>query len=217
MKQIITILLISLSGLVQGQEKVLYHSYIPTASSWDVIEWNVSDTSNKEWLIKETVDKQGRVIELKFLKDGKLIKDILCYLANRVTFDYTENKIIETLYYFDNELLATDCEMHYRTIYHLDNQGYITKMESFAKYDFKGIDKSEIEKWKEWVPEHFEVTDSAGLYLQIAYYYFSYAKMNEIYPVNRNYEFKDDYYYGDHPEKESIQKGIKKLTNSQNN
>ena len=213
MRQIITILLLTFTGLTQGQIKVLYHSYSPTSSSWDIVEWNVFDTSTKKWILKETLDSQGRVIELEFLKDGKLVDDPLCYLANRVTFEYNKNQIIETLYHFDQQLFATDCEMHYRTIYHLDKNGFISKRETFAKYDFDEIEESKIEQWKEWVPEHSVVTDSLGINLQVDYYYHSFAKMNGFYPVNKNYEFISDYYYGDQPEKESIQEGLKKLKN----
>ena len=34
--------------------------------------------------------------------------------------------------------------------------------------------------------------------------------MDGVYPVNKNYEFISDYYYGDQPEKKSIQEGLKK-------
>lgn len=196
-----------------GQEKVLYHSYSPTASSWDIIEWNVSDTTKHKWLLKETLDKRGRVIELEFLKDGKLIENPLCYLANRVKFEYLDNKIIEKLYHSDRELMATDCEMHYQTTYFLDDEGFIIKMESIAKYDFEGIEQSEIEQWKKWVPEKTIMKDSIGVNLEVDYYYQSFAKMNGVYPVNRNYEFIEDYYFGDQPEKKSIKKGLEKTKN----
>ena len=116
-------------------------------------------------------------------------------------------------YHSNQQLLATDCEMHYRTIYHLDKNGFISKRETFAKYDFDGIEESEIKQWKEWVPEHTVVVDSLGINLQVDYYYHSFAKMDGVYPVNKNYEFISDYYYGDQPEKKSIQEGLKKIKN----
>ena len=198
--------------MVNAQE-VDYHLYSPTASSWDIVEFSLYDTTGHRYLLKETIDDKGRVTQLEFLKDGKLINDPLCYLANRVTFEYFDNKIVETLYHNEQELLATDCEMHFQTIYHLDNEGFIEKTESLAKYDFSGIEKDEIEKWKEWVPERKVVKDTVGVNLQIEYYYHSWAKMNGVYPVNRNYEIVEDYYYGDEPERISIIKGIGKLKN----
>ena len=214
MRRIITILsLILIVNLAKGQERAIYHSYSPTASSWDIVEWNIQDTSKVPWVLKETIDNQGRVIQLEFLKNGELIGDYLCYLANRVTFEYKPDRIIETLFQDDQELLATDCEMYYKNIYFLDRDGFINKVESIAKYDFSQIDSTEIAQWKGWVPEKVVRTDSVGINLQVDYFYHSFAKMSGKYPVNRNYELIDDYYYGDEPEKASIKKGLEKTKN----
>jgi|TARA_B110000967_G_C18626181_1_gene431303 hypothetical protein len=193
-----------------GQEKVLYHEYSPTASSWNILEWNVENKDEKTWILKETLDSKGRVILLEFLKNGKLITDHLCYLANKVRFEYLDNLIIETLYDSDMELLATDCEMPYKSIYHLTENNKIEKIEFFSKYDFTNIKSNEIEKWKtEWAPEHRVVTPDSRM-LQIDYYYHSFGKMNGVYPVSKNYILDEDsYYYGDEPEKTSIENGIK--------
>jgi hypothetical protein len=212
MKQKIIIFIILLSEIVNAQ-KIDYHLYNPTASSWDIVEFSLYDTTGHRLLLKETIDHKGRVTDLEFLKDGKLINDPLCYLANRVKFEYSENKIIETLYHFDQPLLATSCEMYFQTVYYLDKAGYILKTESSAKYDFTGIDKDEIKKWKEWIPEKIIELDSVGKNLQVEYYYHSSAKMNGTYPINRNYKYNDDYYYGNEPENFSILKGIGKLKN----
>lgn len=206
----ILILLTLLSCKSNGQNKVLYHEFSPTASSWNVLEWNVEKPEAKGWTIRETLDKNGRVIMLEFLKNGKLITDNLCYLANRVEFEYQENQIIEILYNSDEELLATDCEMWYKSIYHLNKNNQIEKIERFSKYDFTNISADEIEKWKsEWAPEYrIEKPDSTML--QIDYYYHSYAKLSGVYPVSANYELdENNYYYADEPEKTSIKKGLK--------
>jgi hypothetical protein len=188
--------------------RVLIHVYSSTTSSWNIEKWNINDNSKEIYTLKETIDNEGRVVKLEFLENGKLIDDPLCYLANKVEYDYDENKVTETLYHFDEELLATECEMHYRTIYHLDDNNAISYLERFAKYNFDGLTETEIENWKIWVPEKVILTDTLGQNLQIEYYYHSFAKMNGIYPVNRQYKFIDDYYYGDEPEKSSILKAI---------
>lgn len=212
MKKVITlIIIVFFFNLTKGQETVLYHCYSPTASSWDIIKWNVTDTINIPFILKETVDNQGRVKQLEFLKNGKLIGDNLCYLANKVTFEYNSNKIIETLYQGNEVMLATDCEMYYKTIYYLDEDGFITKTESFAKYDFSKSDLLEIKQWKEWVPEYVEKLAENETNLEIDYYYHSFAKMNGIYPVQKNFKLTNDYYYGDESERESIVNGIRKL------
>jgi hypothetical protein len=212
MKQLIIITSMLLSIAVNAQE-VDYHMYSPTASGWDIVEYSLYDTSGTKYLLKEYIDTKGRVTELQFLKDGLLIDDPLCYLANRVTFEYSENRIIETLYHGEQTLIATDCEMYFQTTYHLGNEGYIIETESLAKYDFNGLEKNEIEKWKEWVPELKIVKDTTGLNLQVEYYYHSRAKMNGVYPVNRNYVLVEDGYYGDEPERISILKGLNKRKN----
>lgn len=191
-------------------ETILYHEYSPTASSWDVIEWNTSKPIDKNWIIKEIVDRKGRVIELQFLKDGKLIEDPLCYLANKVKFEYTKTSIVEILYHFDEEIIATECEMKYKTIYHLDNNKYIHKIESFAKYDFEGLDSVEIANWHQWVPE-YSMVSADSVDAQIEYYYHSFAKFKELYPISKNYKLdRSNYYFGSEPEEKSISKGIKK-------
>jgi hypothetical protein len=209
MRIVLTLIFVVISSLAFGQNKVLFHEYSPTASSWDILEWNLPDTTGKVWVLKETVDKEDRVIELEFLKDGKLIPDPLCYLANRVTFKYEDGKIIETLFSGQKHLLATDCEMPYKTIYHLDKDNKIEKMETFAEFDYAAVDSATIEQLKEWVPEHKIIEAKEGQ-LQVDYFYHSFAKMNGIYPVSNGYELIEDYYYGDEPEKSSIKEGLKR-------
>ena len=212
MKLVITVIsILSIINLTKGQDIVLFHSYHQTASRWDIEEWNIQDTTEFSYVLKETIDNEGRVKQLEFLEKGKL-SGHLCYLANRVTFEYEKNKIIETLYSGDEELLATDCEMHYKTIYHLDIEKYIVKIECYAKYDFSGLDSMEIKQWRKWVPEYsVQIADSS--ILQVDYYYYSFAKLNGVYPVSKNYILSNDYYYGDEPEKTSIKKGLEKIKN----
>ena len=196
-----------------GQQHVLYHQYAETASSWDIIRWNLRDTANVIYKLKEVVDEKGRVKELDFLEQGHLVDDYLCYLANRVTYEYKRNEIIERLFQGRQEMLATECEGAYKTIYHLDKQNFITKVETFSKYDFTGLDSSQVKQVKEWAqPYKVETPDSGQL--QVDYYEYSFAKMNGIYPVSRNFQLTEDGYYGDEPEKSGIIKGIKKLKNN---
>ena len=209
-KTVLTLSILLLTNYIFGQGKTIFHEYIQTASSWDIIKWNLKDTSNVIWTLKEIIDEKGRVKELNFLENGKIIHGNLCYLANRVTYEYKKGKIIENLFQDEEELVATDCEMPYKSIYYLDSSNYIYKIERFAKYNFSEMDSTEIKQWKEWVPE-FSVSTPDSTQFEIDYYYHSYAKMNGIYPISRNYKFVKNYYYGDKPEKYSILNGIKKL------
>ena len=217
MKQILDILILTtlLSCSSEDRKKeILYHEYRPTSSSWDIVEWNIKKPNEKRFVLKETIDSLGRVKKLEFLMDGEIIAPTLCYLANKITFKYDQNQIIEKLYHSENEMLATDCESWFKSIYHLNNSKKIIKIERFSKYDFTDIDSDKIEKWKtEWAPEYrIEKPDSTEL--NIYYYDFSYAKMNGAYPVSENFKIDEDSYstyYGndDEPEKTSILNGIK--------
>ncbi len=194
--------------MVNVQDQILFHSYTPTASSWDILEWNLQDTARVSWVLKETVDDKGRVTQLEFLKDGELIKDPLCYLANRIVYEYQADRIIEKLYHFDTEMLSTECEARFSTTYFLNEQGFITRTESLAKFDFTDLSPEEIAGISEFIPEKVIQTDSLGINLQVEYFYHSFTKMNGAYPTNENFIFDDAYYYGDEPEKQSILKGL---------
>src|SRR5690606_35071795 len=113
--------------------------------------------------------------------------DYLCYLPNKVTFEYYENMIVEILYQSNEFPVATDCEMWYKSIYHLNKDNEIELIEHFSKFDFSGMNLTEIESLKGYLqPEHFIEKPEATNMLQIEYYYHSFAKMNGIYPVSKN-------------------------------
>jgi hypothetical protein len=209
MNRIIYILILLTLGSSQsnGQEKVIYHECGETASSYDIIKWNIKDKKNR-LALRETIDKKGRVIKLEFLVNHN--GGSLCYLPDVVEYDYQKNIIIEKLFKGGKEMEATDCEMWYKSIYHLNEKYQIEKIERFSKYDFTNVSADEIEKWKtEWAPDYrIEKPDSTML--QIDFYYHSFGKMNGVYPVSKNYVLdENNYYYGDEPEKSSIKNGIK--------
>lgn len=193
---------------VKEKPCVYYHKYHQTASDWNIDKWNLKDTTGENYLLKETVDEKGRVVKLEFLEKG-VLSGSLCYLANKVTFKYQKNKIIETLYSGDSLMYATDCEMYYQTIYHLNEKNFIVKIERLAKYDLNNLGESSLRQWKEWVPEHkLANPDSRSV---VDYFYYSYAKLNGIYPVSKSFKLSNDYHYGDEPERQSIVEGLKKL------
>lgn len=192
-------------------QKILYHEYSPTASDWDVIEWNTKKNPEKDFILKEYVDENGRVTELSFLKDNNLLEGYLCYLPNKVTFEYFEDKIVETLYQSNEFPLATDCEMWYKSIYHLNKDNEIELIERFSKFDFSGMNSEEIEDAKkQLLPEHFIEAPEDTNMLWVDSYYYSFAKMNGIYPVSKNYFFdENDEYFKNEPEKSSIKQSLK--------
>lgn len=232
MRLIFILVFLLLSNSIFSQDKVLFHEYHETTSDWNIVQWNILDTANVVWVLKEVVDNQGRVIELVFLRNGKIIDDGVCYLATRVEYEYQDRKIITRFYKADEPMLATDCEGSYMAISHLDEEGYIEKREIFFAFDFSNMDSVSIEEIKRYFPEHNIVIPGPvpfdpnidfirwnDIQLSIDYYSLSYAKMNGIYPVSRNYVINEgDYYYRDEPEnaleKAAILNGIEKLKNS---
>ncbi|MGV3529435.1 MAG: hypothetical protein ACO1OO_11115 [Flavisolibacter sp.] len=202
-------LLLLTSSCNVEKNTVLYHKYYQSASDWNIVAWNLRDTTGERFLLRETVDKKGRVIMLEFLENDSL-SGSLCYLANKIKFDYSKNAIVETLFLGDSLMYATDCEMHYKTIYHLDRENYLTTSEQFARYDLENLGGSTLEQWKQWVPPHI-IIDTTNNPLRIDYYTYSFAKMNGIYPVSRNFKLSDDYPDGEEPERQSIFNGLQKL------
>jgi hypothetical protein len=208
MKVIIFILGIFLLVSCVNSDKILYHEYYETASDYDITRWNINDTVKNKCYIKETVDEKGRVKQLDFLLNGKYVSG-LCYLANKVTYEYIGNKIIERLFINNEPMLGNDCEVSYKSIYHLDSEKYITKIERYSAYDSINLSRSELIKWKKWVPE-YSVEGLNSEQLSINYYLYSYAKMNGLYPVSINYKISTEKNFGDQPEKKSIEIGISK-------
>jgi len=183
-----------------SQKEVLYHQFSARASSWNIVKWNIEQVGEKEMLLEEYVDEAGRVIELCFYKKGNLEYKHLCYLANRVTFEYKENKIIESLYSNNNPVFWTDCEKNHKSIYHLDEDGYIVRLEYVYAFNPSEEVSENLNR---------KIITSEDRQLQVGYYYYSFAKMDGKYPVSRDYKFSDDFYYGDFPEKSSILNGLK--------
>ena len=196
-------------------QKILYHEYSPTASDWDVIEWNTKKNPKKDFILKENVDEKGRVTVLEFLYDNKFFEDYVCYLANKVTFEYYDNKIVETLYQSNELPNATDCEMWYKSIYHLNENNEVELVERFSIFDFTDMNSHEIENVKNYFkPEYYIENANSENSLQIEYYYYSFAKMNGIYPASKNYVLDIEYfgneYFSDEPEFSSLKQALDK-------
>ena len=204
---ILFFLILIFFGCSQTTEKILIHEFTPTASSWNVVSWNTINEKNP-FQIRETVDSKNRVIKLEFLKNGKEYKDGLCYLPTLVEYEYLQNKIIEKMFINGEEIEATECEMSFKTIYHLEND-YITKVENFRKFDTINFSKGDLKELRKYIRE-YQVIICNSSNIEISFYYHSYSKMNGLYPTNKNYKYNPNhYYYGDKPEAELIIRGIK--------
>jgi hypothetical protein len=193
-------------------ERILIHEFNPTASSWNVEKWN-SDNDKNPYQIRETVDSKNRVLKLEFTKNGKVLENRLCYLPTIVEYEYQTDRITERLYSNGQPMEATECEMPFKTIYHLKDN-YITKVETFRKFDTLNFSKNELKELRKYVSEYELTICNDSTNTQVDFYYHSFVKMNGIYPTNKSYKYDpNNYYYGDEPEAESIVSGIKKLKN----
>jgi hypothetical protein len=214
MKNLTIIFLTSLliSSCNSQNNRILIHEFSPTASSWNVEIWN-SDKNSNGYQIRETVDSKNRVVKLEFMKNGKVLENRLCYLPTVVEYEYQTDKITERLYSNGQPMEATECEMPFKTIYHLKDN-YITKVETFRKFDTINFSKNELNELKKYVSEYELNVCNDSTNTEVDFYYHSFAKMNGIYPTNKHYKYDpENYYYGDEPEAELIINGIKKLKN----
>lgn len=193
-----------------SRQHILYHEYSPTASSLNIVKWN-TENINQRFILRETVDRKGRVIKLEFLVNGKLPTNSLCYLANLVLFEYGADKIIEKKYYdTESKLNAIECESAWKTEYHLRN-GYIIKITNNYHMDSTNYTKEELQMASEYLSPYKQIIANDSVNLQVEYYYHSFAKSNGHYPTNKGYKFMDGhYYYDDVPENMEIKNSITK-------
>jgi hypothetical protein len=165
-------------------EKVIFHKIRFTASSVELVQWNITDTSNTAF-VQETIDDLGRVLELKFYNDRHQIDwaGSGFYGGPIIKYEYGENVITETFFSTETDI-ANDfrsSEVPFRFIYHLNHKHEIVKTEMKYKIDF------------EWTNESLESTiEHLELYKQYAFdgsnlnrvfgYSYSLAKMNGLNP-----------------------------------
>ena len=175
MKLITTILLfISITTVAQTKR---YHSFEPTVSDNVITRWNIPKDSIKffKLYLEETSDVQGRVTELKFMSDGKVGGNKLCYNSNFIKYTYPDNyTIVEYLLNDDGSPInGSECETAYKTIYKLDKKQYLIKTEEFYFFDKLKMKKESIDSTANHEGAMF-----------VSYYLKSYAKLNRRFPLS---------------------------------
>lgn len=187
-------------------QKTYYHACCTSASSFKFVEFNISDRADR-CAMKETVDENNRVIELEFFINSHY--PILCYLPKVVKYKYYENRIEEYLYGTEHEpMIANECEMHYKSIYYLNN-GFIVAKESHYMIDTLNYTRKEIRELEDLIQPvvNYKIHDS--LNFEIEYYPFSYAKLNGKYPTNVGYKlYNSPYIVEDEPLLFAIKRGL---------
>ncbi|WP_298903500.1 hypothetical protein [uncultured Psychroserpens sp.] len=213
-------ILIKKTNSDSSEQKVIYHSIL--VGTYDkrplIIEkWNNNGSSKKQ--IRETIDKKNRVTKLEFLRNDKL-SEFGYFPIAKVTYEYSENKIIETAYDKYEETLFVDKHVaHYQSIYHLNKNGFIEKVERIS--DFKKRDSI----WSELnmsPPSNAELQEESKEYqlyyysgkpIEIEFYKYSYSKLDGIYPVSKDYIVEKDYQekYIFYWMERGVEQGVKKL------
>lgn len=184
-----------------------YHEYRQTASDFEIVRWNIPKDSlaNFNMYVAEIADGRGRVTELRFLENGGLSKERLCYLPDMVKYEYpTDNIIVETLYNADgSKMIGLECEVYYKTTYKLDENMFILKaqIEYFADSAYmkqNGFSDEDIKTEMDFVKASiFDPTTNADAAKFVRFYLKSYSKLNRKFPVSKSFA-----YYG-WPEKDA--------------
>ncbi|MBD0405488.1 SH3 domain-containing protein [Flammeovirga sp. EKP202] len=104
--------------------KKIYHEFEPTASSFRTLKRNIETSNLPQYYYIETVDEHGRVIDLRFIENGKIIGNHLCYLTPWIKFEYPDPTTIISynLYSDGSKFSSIECEKWYKTTYKINIQ-----------------------------------------------------------------------------------------------
>jgi len=184
-----------------AQNRILYHAYEQTASDYVITKWNISKNSLSayKWYVEETVNQDGRVVQLRFLENGNPCHFSLCYLSNIIKYEYPDSlHIIETEYECDGitPVNALYCEVNYKTIYTLDSlhiinveiEYFIDKKGALKSGEYSSIDNADMKTEIDYFERHKKSLNIDKEFPVINYYSQSFAKYNGKYPINQKQE-----------------------------
>lgn len=190
-------------------KKEIYHEFEPTASDFLIVKWNISKTILPKYYLKETIDRRGRVIELKFFEKNKIKTNRLCYLVPWIKFEYPNDTTIIQFNLDHNGNLESglECEVPSKVTYTL-NKSKTQILESNPEYqlDFQyyldnGWTNESISQAMELLKEN------QYSYQTIDYYSKSKSKLNGKYPVSNDFDIAS--YCFNQLEKQEIEKALK--------
>jgi len=207
--QILFFLLFLMNISCNGQEKIIYHEFEPTASDFRITKWNLLEKELSNYYLSEKIDSKNRVTELKFYKNEQNDFEYLCFLPTWIKYEYPNDKmIIQTnLNYEGVPESNIECELPSKIIYHLsENQKEIVKTEYEYEFDHKPYLKiGWTEKYiKQLIDELKSYEKNSNL---VDSYSKSLVKLNGIFPVSNEFDLK--IFYFSELEKEKIKDGIK--------
>jgi hypothetical protein len=202
-----------------AQQSVVYHEIITGIKEERpiiVTGWNQKKGSR---YIRETIDEHNRVVKLDFIRNGRLVESAWLPIA-KITYEYDENMIIETVYDENEKALYVDKHSsHYQTIYYLDKNNYIKKVERISDFETRNpiwkeldIAPTSTEELKKESIAFFKQYYKGKPY-EIEFYKYSYYKYDGMYPVGKNFIIEKDFTkkFLNSCIEEEIVKGIAKL------
>lgn len=170
-----------------GNEKEVFHEIMYTASSVEIVNWNITDTSHISF-VQETIDNLGRTRELRFYNYLHHLEwaGSGFFGGPIIRYDYEENRIIETFFSNDYEI-ANDfmtSEVPCRFIYHLNEMNQIIDSEIKYKIEFdwtrESLDKTieHLEFYRDYIIEGEPFDEVFG-------YNFAIGKLSGINPTSK--------------------------------
>ncbi|MEI7802653.1 MAG: hypothetical protein WCI97_08420 [Bacteroidota bacterium] len=196
MNRISTFFFLFFSIQTFGQSTYLYHSFKETASNFKIVQWNISPDSLPVCFIKETIDARGRVAELNYYKNGTTDFQTICYLFPIIKFEYpNDSTIIQYNLSGDGEKQdGLECATPYKTIFHLSHDNLTIKnsdSEFYVDTSYwlnNGLTHDSIKK------QLAELKNNEMLGAFVNGYEDSYAKLNGLFPIANDFNFKDIYF-----------------------
>ncbi|MDW5290436.1 hypothetical protein [Formosa sp. PL04] len=207
--QILIFILVMIYFNCNGQGKILYHEFEPTASDFRITKWNINKEKLPYYYLIEKVDFKNRVTELKFYENGQFYVDHLCYLTTWIKYEYPNAQTIIQTNLNEKGIPEAniECLIPSKTTYHLSkNQREIINSKDEFTFDHTPYLKN---NWTE--KEIGEVIEELKSEEQTAsvidYYSMSFYKLNNIFPVDNKFDIST--FYFNELEKEKIISGLK--------
>lgn len=210
MPQFCLLISLLLSANSFAQSTFLYHSFKETASAFKILKWNIPADSLPECYIRETIDAKGRVTELNYFKNGTTDFQTICYLFPIIKFEYPDDTtIIQFNLGGDGEKQdGLECATPYKTVFHLSADQLLIKKASaefFADTAYWLSNGLTLDSMKKQIAE-LKNNEKLGEY--VSGYEDSYAKLNGLFPIAIDFNFKDIFFT--QLEKKEIEKALLK-------
>ena len=176
-----------------------YHEFNRTASSFRTTKRDISNSELPYNYFIETIDEIGRVTDLKFVENGRIIERPLCYLSSWIKYEYPDkNTIISYSLNSDGSKRSNlGCDMWYKTVYTLnDGQTKILKTQIEYAIDTallieNGWKEEELQRALKQLKEAKQPQP-----IMIDGYEKSTAKLNGKFPISDRFELKNFSYTG---------------------